>query len=114
MTIAAAWTDEEVAVTISDDGPGFSPQVVALIGEPYVTTRGDGEEHAGGLGLGFFIAKTLLERSGAALELTNREPPEHGAVIRVSWPRPLMDTGRAVSRRHRTDIAPRDTLAQPG
>jgi two-component system sensor histidine kinase RegB len=96
VTIATGWTDDEVSVTISDNGPGFSPQVVALIGEPYVTTRGDndgdGEDQAGGLGLGLFIAKTLLERSGATLELTNREPPEHGAVIHVRWPRAYMDT----------------------
>jgi two-component system, sensor histidine kinase RegB len=38
------------------------------------------------LGLGFFIAKTLLERSGAALAFLNRPAPE-GAVVRVRWPR---------------------------
>jgi two-component system sensor histidine kinase RegB len=37
------------------------------------------------MGLGFFIAKTLLERSGARLELTNR--PEGGALVMVIWPR---------------------------
>jgi two-component system sensor histidine kinase RegB len=37
------------------------------------------------LGLGFFIAKTLLERSGARLELANR--PKGGAAVTVAWPR---------------------------
>jgi two-component system sensor histidine kinase RegB len=40
-----------------------------------------------GLGLGFFIAKTLLERSGATLAFANRAPPETGAVVRVRWNR---------------------------
>ena len=39
------------------------------------------------MGLGFFIAKTLLERSGATLELANRPLPQGGAVVTVSWPR---------------------------
>ena len=39
------------------------------------------------MGLGFFIAKTLLERSGARLELANRPLPEGGAVVTVLWPR---------------------------
>jgi two-component system sensor histidine kinase RegB len=39
------------------------------------------------LGLGFFIAKTLLERSGATLAFLNRPAPEQGAVVRVRWVR---------------------------
>ena len=89
VEIAVRWNEQEVAVTISDDGPGFSPEVRARIGEPYVTSRrrpaGEGEE--GGLGLGFFIAKTLLERSGATVDFVNRPAPEKGAVVRVRWPR---------------------------
>ena len=42
----------------------------------------------GGLGLGFFIAKTLLERSGATLTFENRSFPERGAIITVRWRRP--------------------------
>ncbi len=85
----ARWNDQEVVITISDDGPGFSPEVKEHIGEPYVTTRGrkspppDGEPT--GLGLGFFIAKTLLERSGATLALANHALPETGAVVRARW-----------------------------
>ena len=60
-----------VDVTISDDGPGFAPEILGRIGEPYVTSRhhqpDDTSEESSGLGLGFFIAKTLLERSGATL-----------------------------------------------
>jgi two-component system, sensor histidine kinase RegB len=91
VEVAAAWSSEDVAVTIVDDGPGFAPEIMERIGEPYVTSRprerqqlGDG---ASGLGLGFFIAKTLLERSGATLDFENRAFPERGAVVRVHWGR---------------------------
>src|SRR5579862_2114812 len=94
VEILAQWTAEEVSIIISDDGPGFAPEIVDRIGAPYVTQRRpesrgpDGEEAAAfGLGLGFFIAKTLLERSGAKLSLTNQAPPMHGATISVTWSR---------------------------
>ena len=95
VTIATEWDASNVAVTITDDGPGFAAGILERIGEPYVTTREPhdvaSDPEAGGLGLGFFIAKTLLERSGARLTLGNREPPARGAVVRVAWPRALMD-----------------------
>jgi two-component system sensor histidine kinase RegB len=93
--IAVRWSDQDVAVTISDDGPGFRPEILTRIGEPYVTSRrrtGTGtESEESGLGLGFFIAKTLLERSGASVDFLNRSAPEQGAVIRVRWPRTEFD-----------------------
>jgi two-component system sensor histidine kinase RegB len=96
VTIATAWNADDVAVTIADDGPGFAAGIMERIGEPYVTTRGPrstpADPEAGGLGLGFFIAKTLLERSGARLTLGNREPPTRGAIVKVVWPRRLMDS----------------------
>ena len=52
------------------------------LGEPYLTER-DEEGIAGGLGLGFFISKTLLERTGAKLEVRNRRPPHHGAMVKA-------------------------------
>jgi two-component system sensor histidine kinase RegB len=94
VEIFAQWTDDEVSIIISDDGPGFAPEVVDRLGAPYVTHRrpgprgAEGDEDAMfGLGLGFFIAKTLLERSGAKLSMTNQAPPLHGATISVIWSR---------------------------
>ncbi len=91
VTVDAAWNGEAVDVTISDDGPGFAPEIMDRIGEPYVTSRPHGQDEknveAGGLGLGFFIAKTLLERSGATLAFENRAFPERGATVKVRWPR---------------------------
>ena len=37
--------------------------------------------------LGFFIAKTLLERSGATVDFENRQFPDHGAVVKIRWAR---------------------------
>ena len=89
VEVAASWSGQDVAVTITDDGPGFAPEIMDRIGEPYVTNRRrqgvDGE--ASGLGLGFFIAKTLLERSGATLDFKNRAFPDRGAIVSVRWGR---------------------------
>jgi two-component system, sensor histidine kinase RegB len=88
--VETRWDDHIVSVTISDDGPGFAPEVIGRLGEPYVTTRGRkarGERDAIGLGLGLFIAKTLLERSGATLTFANKPAPHHGTIVTVRWPR---------------------------
>jgi two-component system, sensor histidine kinase RegB len=98
VEIGAEWNAAGLIVTIVDDGPGFPVDVMDNIGEPYVTTRPSGEfemdddrdEDASGLGLGFFIAKTLLERSGATVSLSNRPSPQRGAVVRVRWPRAII------------------------
>ena len=91
VSVDVRWNEDSVAVTISDDGPGFAPEILARIGEPYVTSRrrhqDDTGEEPAGLGLGFFIAKTLLERSGATLSFQNRLGPQRGAIIRLNWSR---------------------------
>lgn len=87
VTITAHWAENHVALTIADDGPGFPPDVLMRAGEPYLS-RERGESRAGGgLGLGLFIAKTLLERSGAVLEFSNLPAPASGASVRMVWPR---------------------------
>ncbi len=94
VDIDAKWSGAEVAVTISDDGPGFAPELMDTIGEPYISSRRfDPKKQGGhsGLGLGFFIAKTLLERSGASVTYANRSEPGTGAVIRVAWTRPAFE-----------------------
>jgi len=47
------------------------------------------------LGLGFFIAKTLLERSGATISLDNRERPQRGAIVKIGWPREIFERKQA-------------------
>ena len=90
VEVAASWDEEEVVITIRDDGPGFSPEIMDRLGEPYVTTRHhrfkeDSEET--GLGLGFFIAKTLLERSEATLHFSNHRSLDVGAEVSMRWVR---------------------------
>ena len=90
VQVRAAWTDDKVVVEVNDDGSGFPPEIIDRMGEPYVTSergrRMRGSEMPG-LGLGFFIAKTLLARSGAKISLKNKEFPQRGAVVRVRWKR---------------------------
>jgi two-component system sensor histidine kinase RegB len=95
LRVSASWSDEQVEIIIADDGPGVAPHILARLGEPYITTRGeDGRDNGGGLGLGLFIAKTLLERSGAATSIVNLAAPASGAVASVVWPRGAFEQGR--------------------
>ena len=96
VRIGAKWNATRVTITIEDNGPGFSPDVVGRVGEPYITTKTDRRaksEEGAGLGLGLFIAKTLLERSGATVKAENRLPPGTGAAITISWERADFERG---------------------
>ena len=95
VEIRAGWDKVNLIVSVADDGPGFPPEMVARLGEPYLTTRGrsdsgGGDGHAG-LGLGIFIAKTLLERSGARLRFSNASDAGH-ARIDIVWPRRAIES----------------------
>jgi len=82
---------EEVFITIQDDGPGFSPDVMRQIGRPYISQR-DGQEQAGTenhLGLGIFIAMNLLEATQGLVKFKNA--PEGGAHIEITWPRTALE-----------------------
>jgi two-component system sensor histidine kinase RegB len=95
VEVNAWWNDEVVEIIISDDGPGIAPDILKRIGEPYLTRRRANEETSsdhGGLGLGVFIARTLLERTGAKVSFANRVFPDHGAVVTIVWPRESFDT----------------------
>ena len=88
ILVTARFDADTVSVEVRDDGPGFSPQVLAKLGEPYVTSRPGAEgSRTGhiGMGLGFFIAKTLLERTGAVVEFRNGR--RGGAIVAARWKR---------------------------
>lgn len=91
VDITARWDADRVILEITDDGPGFPPELLNALGDPYLTTKSQNAARrtskTSGLGLGFFIAKTLLERSGATVECGNRINGPSGAVVRISWPR---------------------------
>lgn len=83
--IETQWDHARIKISISDDGPGFASFIRDRLGEPYVSARPiDGK--AGGLGLGVFIAKTLIERTGGLVTFGNRQS-NGGAVVVLQWPR---------------------------
>jgi len=102
--IRANWGETTVSIEISDDGPGYPADVLDKIGEPFISTRGKrrGSTEESGLGLGLFIAKTLLERSGAKVTFGNRASPRHGAVVRATWDRTRFEV---VNLTNATDFA---------
>ena len=94
VLVSARCDADWVSVEVRDDGPGFAPDILAKLGEPYVTTRPGAEgSRTGhiGMGLGFFIAKTLLERTGTVVNFQNSRP--RGAVVSARWPRSRIEVG---------------------
>ncbi len=98
--VDAEWTAQTITVRIADDGDGYAPHVLGRIGDPFVRSRRftdgiDARPGYEGMGLGLFIAKTLLERSGADVTFANgsdpflaptERPERGGAIIEVTWP----------------------------
>lgn len=108
-TVDAGW----IEVEILDDGPGFAPEILPRLGEPYVTSRPQSKirralanqilastqgkdaprtasvaPSQGGMGLGFFIARTLLERSGGKVSVGAGEGEKgqpKGARVKIRW-----------------------------
>lgn len=95
------WTESSVSVRIIDDGPGYPVHLLGRIGDPFLRARAEiatqpARPEYEGMGLGLFIAKTLLERSGAELSFANGGDPflkqseraaRSGAIVEVIWPR---------------------------
>ncbi|KFE35223.1 sensor histidine kinase RegB [Thioclava atlantica] len=95
--IEAEWRAETITVRVSDDGKGFPANVLSRIGDPFLQPRANASERKEyeGMGLGVFIAKTLLERTGGRLRFANGAGPRAvdpdnprptGAMVEVTWP----------------------------
>lgn len=103
--VEAVWTETSISIRILDDGPGYPPHLIGRIGDPFMRRRRSEADHSArpeyeGMGLGLFIAKTLLERSGATLTFANgsdfmqpvnASKERCGAVVEVVWPRNAID-----------------------
>jgi two-component system sensor histidine kinase RegB len=92
VLITARFDDRNITLEVKDDGPGFAPDILAKLGEPYVTSRPGAEGSRSGhigMGLGFFISKTLMERTGGVV--TFRNGKAGGAVVTVRWPRDALE-----------------------
>ena len=108
MWVEGSWSDTKIELCIQDDGPGYPSQIIDKIGEPFVRKRALTQEtetrpEYEGMGLGLFIAKTLLERTGAKLRFSNslatvrKDPTDMqagGAIVELTWP---IDTIKAHS-----------------
>ncbi|MBT8473303.1 MAG: ActS/PrrB/RegB family redox-sensitive histidine kinase [Marinicaulis sp.] len=95
VVVAAKWDADTISISVNDDGPGFSAEILARLGEPYVSgrtgaRRDGGGAKKGGLGLGFFIAKTLLDGAGAKVSFENHQwgenAAETGAIVTATFP----------------------------
>lgn len=85
VTLTAHWTQSLLILDVEDDGPGIHEDLIESLGEPYVSGRASarvGSKHTG-MGLGIFIARTLLERTDGALSFSNCATG--GARARVVW-----------------------------
>jgi len=89
VSVTTTWSEDTVAVDIVDDGPGFPQQVLARIGEPYISGRSSGGGDEQHMGLGIFIAQSLLERTGARVSFANIA--DGGAQIVVEWKRTMLE-----------------------
>ena len=89
VTARLHWDTQSVTVTIHDDGPGFPPFLLDRLGEPYVSGRVQKGEN---MGLGVFIAQTLLEGLGA--DILFRNAPRGGAQVIIHWPRKAFEMRR--------------------
>lgn len=102
VRLVVEWDETWIWIEIVDDGPGFAPAIVGLLGEPYISTRRGAE----GMGLGVFIARTLLERTGAELNFSNQHGG--GAKVALKWPRAALEIASA-----RVGDAPRNRPVEP-
>ena len=87
VSVTIFWDRNAVTVEIADDGPGFPPHLLGRLGEPYLSTRAGNQDH---MGLGIFIAQSLLERTGATLIFDNLV--DGGAHVVISWNRANLET----------------------
>lgn len=112
--IEVRWTEEQLLVRVIDDGDGYPPDLIGRIGEPFVRRRKPERGTAQrsqyeGMGLGLFIAKTLLERTGATILFANGHDPflkfegdvqGYGAIVEVAWKRKRTEQRRPVLGRN--------------
>ncbi|WP_419902696.1 ActS/PrrB/RegB family redox-sensitive histidine kinase [Kiloniella sp.] len=97
VDISIAWDDRTITLIIHDDGPGFDPQVLGRLGDPMLSSRESApkeiesrkEEDGEHMGLGVFIATTLLARTSGKVTYSNHE--QGGAVVEVVWPRQRLE-----------------------
>ena len=71
-------------IKVCDDGPGFSEDILDVLGEPYIRSKNKTISAKSGLGLGTFIGKTLLERMRGSVTFA-KCPKMNGAMVTIKW-----------------------------
>ncbi|MEX0921678.1 MAG: ActS/PrrB/RegB family redox-sensitive histidine kinase [Rhodovibrionaceae bacterium] len=109
VTARLSWDAVEIAIALSDDGPGFSESVLGELGTPFVSTGArDLRGGSGHLGLGVFIARSLLGRFGGELRYRNlpQRPGEGrragGALVEIRWPRAQIEADSGARAKDRS------------
>ena len=96
--VESSWTKETITIIIADDGYGYPANLLGRLGDPFLTAKIGKQNRQGyeGMGLGLFIAKTLLERTGAKISFMNGHRNQtsnqskvepSGAIVEINWPR---------------------------
>lgn len=83
VTVELKYLQSSVNIIISDDGYGFSKDIVDKLGEPYISKNNQG------MGLGIFIAKNLIENMGGDFKLYNSK--ENKAVVEIMFDNSILN-----------------------
>ncbi len=79
MVIAATLADDLLSIEFNDDGPGFSPDILERVGQPYQSTKG-----RAGAGLGLFLLVNVMRKLGGGVIAANRR--DGGGSVRLTLP----------------------------
>ena len=105
VTLEAWATDEEVGVTVRDDGPGIPEELRARVFDPFAQATED--EHRTGLGLGLYIARRIVEEHGGRIWI--EDAAGGGTAVNLTLPsRPIEPEAAA-----RPPAAPEDERRPP-
>ena len=120
IRIESEWTEDTIVLRVADDGPGYPPDLLGRIGEPYLRRRRSGASGGrrpgyDGMGLGLFIAKTLLERSGGNIRFRNGGGDKRrGAIAEVRWPRNRIEASPRQALGANRPLEPQGGAEPPG
>ncbi len=80
--ITAQTGEQNLEITVADQGEGIPEEIKAQIFEPFFTTKSSG--NTGGMGLGLSICKSLVEAMNGAITFDSK--PGEGTICRITMP----------------------------
>ena len=83
ITVELDYNKNDLKISITDDGLGFSKEIIDKLGEPYIS------KNSQGMGLGIFIAKNLIENMGGKINLYNSK--EDNAVVEITFDNSILN-----------------------